>query len=87
MWNSQNQSENKVGNILETCVVNENNLNLTPPQKELLCWHFHLCHQGFNSLQYLLKQATLVILFLDELPPRQTFQHVPQVSMPKPNIS
>ena len=35
------------------------NMNLTPPQKELLRWHFHLCHQGFDSLQRLLHTGHL----------------------------
>ena len=32
-------------------VLKENNMNLTALQKELLHWHFWLCHQGFDSLQ------------------------------------
>ena len=35
-------------------VLKENNINLTASQKELLCWYFQLCHQGFDSLQQLL---------------------------------
>ena len=35
-------------------VLMEQNINLTASQKELMQWHFHLCHQGFDSLQHLL---------------------------------
>ena len=34
-----------------TTVLKENNINLTAFQRDLLCWHFWLCHQGFDSLQ------------------------------------
>ena len=40
-------------------VLKENNINLTALQKELLCWHFQLCHQGFDSLQQLLQMGKL----------------------------
>ena len=40
MWNSLIQREHNIGNVLEPCAVNENNLNLTPPQKELFPWYF-----------------------------------------------
>ena len=50
MWNSHQQREPQA-EAMEACVLNVNNMNLTPPQKELLRWHFRLCHQGFDSLQ------------------------------------
>ena len=50
MCNSHRQREPQA-KAMEACVLNINNMNLTPPQKELLRWHFHLCHQGFDSLQ------------------------------------
>ena len=40
-------------------VLVEQNLNLTASQKELLHWHFHLCHQGLDSLQHLLQTGQL----------------------------
>ena len=36
---------------LNACVLSARNQNLTAGQKELLYWHFSLCHQGFDSLQ------------------------------------
>ena len=53
MWNSHQQREPQA-EAMEACVLNVNNINLTPPQNELLHLHFHLCHQGFDSLQQLL---------------------------------
>ena len=50
MWNSHQQRKPQA-KAMEACVLNINNMNLTPPQKELLRWHFCLCHQGFDSLQ------------------------------------
>ena len=58
MWNSHQQREPQA-EAMEACVLNVNNMNLTPSQKELLCWHFHLCHQGFDSLQPLLRAGHL----------------------------
>ena len=58
MWNSHQQREPQA-EAMEACVLNINNMNLTPPQKELLHWHFHLCHQGFDSLQRLLRTGHL----------------------------
>ena len=58
MWNSHQQREPQA-EAMEACVLNVNNMNLTPPQKELLPWHFHLCHQGFESLQWLLRTGHL----------------------------
>ena len=58
MWNSHPQREPQA-EAMEACVLNVNNMNLTPPQKELLCWHFRLCHQGFDSLQQLLRTGHL----------------------------
>ena len=54
MWNSHPQREAQP-EAMEACVLNVNNMNLTPPQKELLRWHFCLCRQGFDSLQRLLQ--------------------------------
>ena len=58
MWNSHQQREPQA-EAMEACVLNVNNMHLTPPQKELLHWHFHLCHQGFDSLQQLLRTGHL----------------------------
>ena len=58
MWNSHPQRDPQA-EAMETCVLNVNNMNLTPPQKELLCWHFCLCQQGFDSLQWLLRTGHL----------------------------
>ena len=58
MWNSHQQRELQAEDM-EACVLNVNNMNLTPPQKELLRWHFRLCHQGFDSLQRLLRTGHL----------------------------
>ena len=58
MWNSHPQREPQA-EAMEICVLNVNNMNLTPPQKELLCWHFRLCHQSFDSLQQLLRTGHL----------------------------
>ena len=49
--NARQQRVSTQGELLEACVVSENNINLTSAQKELVHWHFHLCHQGFDSLQ------------------------------------
>ena len=58
MWNAHQQRELQA-EAMEACVLNVNNMNLAPPQKELLHWHFRLCHQGFNSLQRLLQTGHL----------------------------
>ena len=58
MWNSHPQREPQA-EAMEAYVLNVNNMNLKPPQKELLHWHFHLCHQGFDSLQRLLRTGHL----------------------------
>ena len=58
MWNSHQQRESQA-EAMEACVLNVNNMNLTPPQKELLHWNFCLCHQGFDSLQRLLRTGHL----------------------------
>ena len=57
MWNAHQQRELQA-EAMEACVLNVN-MNLTPPQKELLRWHFRLSHQGFNSLQLLLQTGHL----------------------------
>ena len=38
--------------LLEACVISDNNNNLTSTQRELVHWLFNLCHQGFHSLQW-----------------------------------
>ena len=58
MWNAHQQREPQ-SEAMEACVLNVNNMNLTPPQKELLRLHFHLCHQGFDSFQRLLRTGHL----------------------------
>ena len=37
----------------------ESNINLLLSQKELFCWHFHLCHHDFDSLHCLLHTGQL----------------------------
>ena len=87
MWNSHQQREPQA-EAMEACVLNVNNMNptLTPPQKELLRWHFHLCHQGFDSLQWLLQLGILETPHLPVQLPNVIFQLVLHVSLPKPNI-
>ena len=58
MWNAHQQREPQA-EAMEACVLNVNNMNLTPPQKELLHWHFRLSNQGFDSLQRLLQTGYL----------------------------
>jgi len=36
---------------LVTTIIKEENQNLTPAQKELLCWHFRVGHIAFGWLQ------------------------------------
>jgi hypothetical protein len=38
-------------------IIQDNNLNLTTSQKELLLWHQHLCHLGQGWIQELMKSA------------------------------
>ena len=58
MWNSHPQREPQA-EAMEAYVLNVNNMNLTPPQKELLCWHFRLFHRCFDSIQRLLRTGHL----------------------------
>ena len=39
--------------------VNENNLNLSEPEKELLRWHYRLGHMSFKKIQFLLRTGVL----------------------------
>ena len=45
------QTQNKYKHYQQKLISKENNINSTASQKELLCWNFWLCHQGFDSLQ------------------------------------
>ena len=38
--------------------VNENNLNLSEPEKELLGWHYRLGHMSFKKIQFLLRTTS-----------------------------
>ena len=58
MWNTKPSVPGPAANTTG-CVTNEHNPNLTSPQKELLKWHYRLCHQGLASLQRLLKTGAL----------------------------
>ena len=44
---------------LNACVTKEVNQNLTPPQKELLKWHYRLGHLGLQRVQALLRSGAL----------------------------
>ena len=44
---------------LVTTIIEEENQNLTPAQKELLRWHFRLGHIAFGWLQQLARKTTL----------------------------
>ena len=44
---------------LNACVTKEANQNLTPPQKELLKWHYRLGHLGLQRVQALLRSGAL----------------------------
>ena len=46
----------RVNNI---SAVSDENVNLSPAQKELLKWHFRLGHIGFGKFQHLLKLGAL----------------------------
>ncbi len=39
--------------------VSSANLNLTKPEKELLRWHYHLGHFGYQKIQQLMKSGVL----------------------------
>ena len=39
--------------------VDEANLNLTEPEKELICWHCRLGHIGFRKVQFLMRTGVL----------------------------
>ena len=85
MWNSHQQREPQA-EAMEACVLNVNNMNLTPPQKELLRWHFHLCHQGFNSLQRLLRTGHLGNSPLTRAAAKCDIPTCSTWSLPKPNV-
>ena len=61
MWKSTTNLHNKATNIngLQACITSSQNLNLTAGQKELLRWHYKLCHTGIDGLQSLLQTGTL----------------------------
>ena len=40
-------------------MVDEANLNLTKPEKELICWHCYLGHIGFWKVQFLMRMGVL----------------------------
>ena len=40
-------------------VVSDGNTNLSPAEKELLCWHQHLGHIAFKKVQHLMKLGVL----------------------------
>jgi len=40
-------------------VVSEANVNLSPGEKELLRWHFKLCHLSFKRIQFLMRSGVL----------------------------
>jgi GAG-pre-integrase domain len=39
--------------------VNDANLNLTEPEKELLRWHYRLGHMGFKRIQFIMRTGVL----------------------------
>ena len=41
------------------CVTETQNLNLTTPQKELMKWHYRLCHHGLAAIQRLMQSGAL----------------------------
>ena len=53
------QIQTPLAEVHNAGVLKENNINLTSLQKELLHWYFQLCHQGFDSLQWLLRMGQL----------------------------
>jgi hypothetical protein len=57
-----NQSDvNVLVEALQTThtTVSAKNYNLNEPQKELLCWHYHLGHLGFRKIQSLMRSGVL----------------------------
>jgi hypothetical protein len=57
-----NQSDiNVLVEVLQTTLttVNAKTYNLSEPQKELLCWHYHLGHLGFRKIQSLMRSGVL----------------------------
>ena len=40
-------------------IIHSSNLNLTEPQKELLCWHYCLGHVGFQTIQFIMHTGAL----------------------------
>ena len=39
--------------------VSNSNINLSEPQKELLCWHYHLRHLNFWKVQFIIRSGVL----------------------------
>jgi hypothetical protein len=39
--------------------VNASNINLSEPEKKLLCWHHRLGHMNFRKIQYLMRTGIL----------------------------
>ena len=48
-----------IARIINLCVIDEENQNLSVGQKELLKWHFKLGHIGFDWLQWLARRKLL----------------------------
>ena len=59
MWRATSVVKNNNIHGLQACVTSVQNQNLTTDQKELLCWHYKLCHTGFDGLQQLLQTCAL----------------------------
>ena len=57
MWNEPKLAPSPTVN--HGCVTNLANMNLTTAQKELMKWHYRLCHQGLASIQRLMKTGAL----------------------------
>ena len=56
------QIDNQLKKLASTeCVTNEANHNLTPSQKDLLCWYFRLGHIGFQHVQWLILTGRLKV--------------------------
>ena len=52
-------AEEDVPSVNNISAVSDENVNLSPAQKELLKWHFRLGHIGFAKVQHLLKSGAL----------------------------
>ena len=40
-------------------VVSSLNINLLEPQKELICWHYHLIDLSFKKIQFIIRSGVL----------------------------